>query len=658
MKKNIKIGVGLLGVLTIIVIVILMSKDNGKLGIYELSTIWNKENRRENMLKSDSMVKEYTTFNEMKNDSTLQAGDVCKVLGYDEPGDGGISYWKIKKNDSTNNFLSFDIASDKLVAEYILENNVQINVKAIGIKSEDDSDETRERNATILKELISKYKKNICFYFPIGNYFFNQIDIDDVGIYEITLYGEFDGKSNASLETTNVTILTPESGFINRTTVEGNNETRFNVTNIGFKGASFYDKKPIGICLGTINNNGGEYNFNFQNVFFYGYEYGFKSPGYTCGGSRGQNVKFCHCVYGMYIEGASHNLVLESIDLNACKYGIRLGVGGNPCSISNIHVAVGCYEGIEVKDDEKMYGIHTKGGVVIDSIYYEQYSGELDVSNYTLIDYEGWGHGNVGKVIIKNTPINSMGAGGKGYFFTGSTYIGEGPETKKENIFNAKREARNNYFGNGCVEFINCITTGSVELLKNRIKVSFNMDGGLENGFGFTFDDLDLFGDGLAFTKNYRRRFNSYLSNGTFIDDKLMNVYTTLSIPEENRVWSGINFPVTPIVDNAENLKGTQYKGKITIDNIISEDVDITLGIIGKVDGEYKMIREIYKIDKSKNNQFLEVYVDEYISKKEANDIFFGYVCNSGRDKKLNENDEKKINYDIEINYDNLEMVE
>ena len=167
-----------------------------------------------------------------------------------------------------------------------------------------------------------------------------------------------------------------------------------------------------------------------------------------------------------------------------------------------------------------------------------------------------------------------------------------------------------------------------------------------------------MFGDGLAFTKNYRRRFNSYLSNGTFIDDKLMNVYTTLSIPEENRVWSGINFPVTPIVDNAENLKGTQYKGKITIDNIISEDVDITLGIIGKVDGEYKMIREIYKIDKSKNNQFLEVYVDEYISKKEANDIFFGYVCNSGRDKKLNENDEKKINYDIEINYDNLEMVE
>ena len=650
----------MLGALVIILNIILINKAKNKLAIYELVDIWNSDNRREEMLKSDSSIKEYRTFNEMKNDSTLKYGDVCKVLGYDEAGDGGISYWSIKGSDSANNFLSFDIASDKLVAEYILENNVQINVKAIGIKSEDDSSETKEKNSQILKELIIAYKKDICFYFPIGNYFFNQIDIEDLGTYEITLYGEINRNNNASNENTNVTILTPESGFINRVTDEGNNETKFNVTNIGFKGASFFDEKPIGICFGTINNNGYEYNFNFENVFFYGYEYGFKSPGYSCGGSRGENVIFCHCVYGIYIGGASHNLVLNSVELNYCKYGIRLGVGGNPCSISNVHVAVGCFEGIEVKEDEKMYGIHTKGGVVIDSIYYEQYSGQLDISNYTLIDYEGWGNGNVGKVIIKNTPIGNMGAGNKGYFFTGSTYVGEGLEIKEENLLKITREARNNYFANGCVEFINCITTGSVDLVKNRIKTSFNIDGGLENGFGFTFDNLDLFGDGLAFTKNYRRRFSSYLSSGTFIEDKLINVYTTLSIPEENRVWSGIEFPINPIVDNAENSKGTQYKGRITIDNIKNENIDVIIGIIGIVDSEYKIIREIYKLDKYSINQFIKIDIDEYISIKEAQNTFFGYIYNnSGKeDEKLGENDEKKINYDIEINYDNLEMVE
>ena len=648
-------------IIVIFCIIILIYKFCNKFSTFKEYEIWNRKDRRIEMMRSDSHVKEYLTFKEMINDSSLKNGDICKVLGYEELEDGGISYWKIKNSNDPDNLLSFNIGNGELMAEYILENTIQINVKAIGIKSEDDSSEVKEENSQILKKLINRYKKNICYYFPIGNYYFNQIDIDDIGSYEITLYGESPGNNNnASNENTSVTILTPEGGFINRVTVDGNNETKFNVTNIGFKGASFFDKKPIGICLGTINNNGYEYNFNFKNVFFYGYEYGFKSPGYSCGGSRGQNVIFCHCVYGIYIESASHNLVLDSIDLNYCKYGIRLGVGGNPCSISNVHVAVGCFEGIEVKEDEKMYGIHTKGGLVIDSMYYEQYSGQLDISNYTLIDYEGWGHGNVGKLIIKNAPIGNMGAGNKGYFFTGATYVGPGLEVKEDNLLKLIREDRNNYFANGCVEFINCITTGSTDLLKNKIKTSFNIDGGLENGFGFTFDNLDLFGEGLTFTKNYRRRFNSYLSKGTFVEEELINAYTTLSIPEENRTWSGINFPMNPIVDNAENSKGTQYKGKITIDKIENENIDITLGIIGIVDNKYKIVREIYKLDKSNINQFIEIGIDEYIPIKEAKNTFFGYICNGigGSDERLGEDDEKKINYDIEINYDNLEMVE
>ena len=38
-------------------------------------------------------------------------------------------------------------------------------------------------------------------------------------------------------------------------------------------------------------------------------------------------------------------------------------------------------------------------------VEYRKYS-DIDVSNYTLIHYEGWGQGGLSKVIIKNTPIN------------------------------------------------------------------------------------------------------------------------------------------------------------------------------------------------------------------------------------------------------------
>ena len=104
----------------------------------------------------------------------------------------------------------------------------------------------------------------------------------------------------------------------------------------------------------------------------------------------------------------------------------------------------------------KMYAIHCKGSVVIDAIYYEQYSA-LDVSNYTLIDYEGWGQGGLSKVIIKNTPINCMGAGDKGYFFTGDTFIGAGIETGIESVMRVDRHTRQNNFSTGCVDFINCL---------------------------------------------------------------------------------------------------------------------------------------------------------------------------------------------------------
>ena len=665
MRKLKKYKIVLIFFVILIIVIRVVYSDDIKSFIGKFKTIksgqksneWNKENRTVEMMRSDSQVKEYLTFNEMKNDSSLKAGDVCKTLGYNETGDGGIAYWKIKNSDNLDNLVSFNLKNSLLMAEYILENNIQINVKAIGIISDDYSEEVKNRNSEILKKLILKYKKDMCFYFPIGQYYFNQIDIDDDGYYEIKIYGENGGDEKSSYKSSgNVIINTPDAGFINRTTKSGNNETKFIVSNIRYIGASFYDKKPIGICFGVTKNLGCEYNFKFNNVYFSGYEYGFYSPGYSCGTS-GNNIAFSHCKYGIYIEGATHGLYLQGVDLLYCKYGIRLGVGGNNATIKGVHAAVGCFEGMNdylKNESSKIYGIHSKGGLIIDGVYYEQYSGQLDVSNYTLIDYEGWGNGGVGKLIIENATIGNMGAGNKGYFFTGSTYVGPGPETRENNITELFAEARNNYFPNGCVEFNNCIVNEGIDITKNKIKNCFNISGGLDKAFGYTFDNLELFGEGLAFTQNYKRKFSSNLISDNYSNNDILNRYSTLNIPEDNRIWSEIEFPISPIYDNAGNSKGTRYKGSITINKIQNNNINVTIGIIGVVNGKLEMVRELVDLTKEDTNKILKIYIDEYISKEEAGQTFFGYRCNGTGEsnEKITKEDEERINYDIEIIYD------
>ena len=651
MKKFTIVVFGILGVLAII------NKFIGRYEILEELDKWNKEGRIVEMMKSDSQVKEYLTFNEMINDSSIEAGDICKTLGYSEVNDGGIAYWKITKSNNPDNLLTFELNNNSLMAEYVLENNMQINMKAIGIISDNDSDEVKNKNSNILKKIIEKYKKNKSCYFPIGQYYFNQIDINDEGAYEINIYGENGGNEESSRkESDNVIIFTTGDGFINRTTESGNNEIRFRISNIRFIGATSYDEKPIGICLGVNNNLGVEYNFNLNNVYFNGYEYAIYSPGYSCSTS-GNKVAVSHCKYGIYIEGASHRLDLHDIEILYCKYGIRLGVGGTNATVKNVHVAVGCFQGMNdyIKSEGvKMYGIHSKGGLIIDGVYYEQYSGDLDVSNYTLIDYEGWGNGGVGKLIIENSPIGNMGSGNKGYFFTGSTYVGAGPETGEDTILELFKEAKNNYFPNGCVEFNNCIVNEGTDITINKIKKCFNISGGLDKAFGYTFDDLELFGEGLAFTQNYKRKFNSSLISDNYNNNDILNRYTTLNIPEENRIWSEIDFPINPIYDNSENSRGTRYKGTITINKIQNDDINITIGIIGVVDGKFEMVRELIDLSKEDTNKIFKIDIDEYISKEEAEQTFFGYRCNGSGEssEKITVEDEKKINYDIEMIYD------
>ena len=533
-----------------------------------------------------------------------------------------------------------------------INNDRIINVLSLGIIQDKRNEETKQNNSDILKNAILN-NSNVVFYFPVGDYFFKQIDIDTSKNLEIRLYGEdwknrHISKSNPYLKA-KVSIYTEGQGFINRTNETGNNQTTFHIDNISFYSNTLYDKKPTGICLGVTKNLLYEYNFKLNNVYIHGYEYGVYSPGYSCGGTGGKEVAFSHCKYGMYIKDASHGFNLENVDLLYCKYGIRLGVGGNPCRIKNVHVATGCFNGMTeyLEENPKMYGIHTKGGLEIDGIYYEQYSGELDVSNYTLIDYEGWGNGFVGKLIVKNSPIGCMGGGDKGYFFTGSNYVGAGAETGANNIICSGTYGS---FSEGSVEFHNCVYGLTRNALIERIKKCFNMKYGIDRAYGYEFVGMTLIENGIAFAKHPIRKFKCPLRNaGTKNSDGTVARYDYNSTTAEGRVVDGLTFNNNPTSDNAENVRGVRYRGNIIIDNITNESVNVTLGIVGRnvSTSEIEVLREITTINKDIINKKIAIPVDFYVPKSEAIQVFFGYRCNNGEAGKLTYSDESKITYEI-----------
>ena len=146
----------------------------------------------------EKKIKEYSNFKNMINDITLVDGDICKTLGYDIELDCGDGVWIVKQADNADNLTSFNINNTSLMVEYYLEKKAWINLKALGLKPDNNSDTIKNFNSNLLKGLINKYKKNVNYYIPFGTYYFNEINIDDTGYYEINLYGENGGESDSS----------------------------------------------------------------------------------------------------------------------------------------------------------------------------------------------------------------------------------------------------------------------------------------------------------------------------------------------------------------------------------------------------------------------------------------------------------------------------
>lgn len=568
--------------------------------------------------------------------------------------------------------MSMYIGNEKIGNAYLVSNPSNdkfskiTNVLDLGIVVNENTEAIRASNSSILKEQIDKYYDgSMCFYFPIGQYYFDLIEIENnTKAYNIVLLGETRGNrlNNLTNNTNDRVIIYTNGtdGFINRTAIEGNNEVRFTVSHISFSQPGGIFTKPLGMCLGCTTNLGKEHNITLNDVSFTGYEYGFYSPGYTCYSPDNYFIICTHCKYGIYIGGASHMFRINHLELNFCKFGLRMDVGGTPCSVHDVHVAVGNFNTMQDYYDETplMYGIHCKSGLVIDGIYYEQYAEDLPIDNFYLIHYEGFGNGNCRKVIVKNAGIDNTGAGNKGYFFYGRKYVGQGPENSASSM-EVSDYYTSSYFSNGCVEFENCLTydINVAPLLKRAFDVSDNSNWGI----GYRIDGIDIYKEGMVCSKYYRRKFKTPLNNLLFIPEpsstSLIAQYSYNSIPDDNLTYDGITISKSPVVD-IPNKIGVHYKGRITIEGLTSETTNVILGIVGNVVGEDTpkfLVRELVKINSDMIGKNIVVDVDEFIPKTEATNLFFGYKCINSTDEKITDSDTSKIVYEIESIIDEVE---
>ena len=539
------------------------------------------------------------------------------------------------------------------------------NVIDLGIIPNNNSSDIKSNNTNILKQYIDRhYDGSMCFYFPIGKYYFNLIEItENTKVYDVILLGETRGNRLNNLtnnEDDKVIIYTEGTdGFINRTNTNGETSIRFTISHIAIIKYGGFSVKPTGVCIGALHNSGGEYNITLYDTTFMGYEYGFYSPGFSCYSNDNNFVICAHCKYGIYISKASHMFRINHLELNYCKYGLRLDVGGTPCSISDVHVAVGLFSSMEdyYVENPLMYGIHCKSSVVIDGIYFENYAGDLDLSNYYLIHYEGFGGGGCKKVKIKNCHIETMRGNNIGKFFYGRKYIGQGLENK-ENPLSLTDVETSIYFLNGCVDFENCIAydCNISELLSRTFDVS---DNGCY-GIGYTFDGKGLYKDGVVISNNYIRKFKSSLDNLLFIPEPnsstLIADYSYNSIPNANRIYNGVELPMDAIVDNAYKI-GVHYKGRINIKKIENASTNVILGIVGNNinDNTKFLVRELVHLNSEVIGKDIIVDVDEFIPITEAKNLFFGYKCVNSVDEKITNSDTSKIVYEIESIIDEVE---
>lgn len=138
-------------------------KDHPEATTTVLDNSITKEKIEENFLYDLRKARFYNSVADMKLDSELKAGQVCKTLGYYSINDGGGAYYTIreKADGNVDDGGSVHELANELVAELIVENGT-VNVKQFGAKGDGVTDDT-----AAIKAAVSLHGR---VFFPIGTY--------------------------------------------------------------------------------------------------------------------------------------------------------------------------------------------------------------------------------------------------------------------------------------------------------------------------------------------------------------------------------------------------------------------------------------------------------------------------------------------------------
>lgn len=469
-------------------------------------------------------------------------------------------------------------------------------------------------NTAILQGLIETYPTGgKTFYLPAGTYHFDPIDLTGIsGTITVRLKGQGYGLDTDWFSGIQTTIITNKQDFLydKRTPSEG---VTFYVDDMRFYSYQGYSEIPTGVCFGAETNGGSEHNFHFHNVQIHGFDYGFRSPGYSCGGSGGKNVSFSTCHYGIWIDSSSHLFYIENLELTYNRVGVRLCHGGGPCSIKNVHVATG-YLGADREDFDEYIVFHTKGSTIIEKVYHEAYENGALPGRTILFDFEGWAYG-CGPLIIKDTYIGAPGGNLGGKFLRARGYLGAGPETGAATVTEIPLSlSRLNHYPRGLVLLENCgIETydrSEDEALLALFDVIQHPTYHIANGIDL---GRDIFSDGGVITKDWVVRGASYCNSAGVKFDEVTCGDDTFKL----HPWYGYKEPLHGLTLHNMGDLGflhktyiTQAKGYLEIlEDATNESLNVVYGLAAnyKLDGEtvvdfYPIARLTHDTAKEGNN--------------------------------------------------------
>lgn len=627
-----------------------------------------------------ALSKTFDTVADLKS-ADVQAGDIVYTLGYYKKGDGGGFVYEIVNESSLDTEVVNIQLNNGLKAKYGLNLNLyDINVLTVGIRKNDSSAE--EQNSFIMEKILVKYNKVCKLYFPGGEYFISDIHFTREPVLKddilMNLYGENassgespNGSNKSRINTKHKDFICDRRAGLDTPIVRS---LKLCMKDLNILSTSYTDGvPPSGICLGIpkdVSVAGIEVNFNFENVSIIGFDFGVRSPVWTCGYSGGYNINFSNCHCGVYVGLAMHGFDAEHISFNDCVLGIDTGWGGTNAKFKNVHISTG-YLGVDKADYNEYVGILSRGNVVLDSIYYEPYNNNGLMDRCILIKHEGYAYG-IGPLYIKNTNINYPGSGNTGLFLKSDCYLGFGPSRNVEAPIKLCSWDQGN-FPDGVIVFENCNVPTYIDTLKKIIEINKEYyyetyDYRYHNiWWGYDFDGLNLHAPDLLISRYPCIRGKGYLYRqpGEYLKvfkeinagvlSEVDSLYDSVEINDAFRrdvLCSGLN---------QKNIDGRfthEHDISISIDGTFSSNVDVTIGLFARTDFDDSTLRLVKKIKVIKGGETYNDFersitytvnpIIDYLPTE--NRMFLGVISNTGSaDNALTFEDRELIQFDYTV---------